>query len=61
MHVGSVLSPETLILKNFFFNLGIQWFTQTLELAYDIYKQYMLIASAKNLKWYLQFNPDELQ
>ena len=24
-------------------------------------KQYMLIASAKNLKWYLQFNPDELQ
>ena len=30
-HVGSVLSPEKLILKNSFFNYGIQRFTQTLE------------------------------
>ena len=62
MHVGSVLSPENLILKNSFFNYGMfQRFTRITNSLTIFTKQYMLIASAKNLKRYLQFNPDELQ
>ena len=62
MHVGSGLSPETLILKNSFFNYGMfQRFTRITNSLTIFTKQYMLIASAKNLKRYLQFNPDELQ
>ena len=62
MHVGSVLSPENFILKNSFFNYGMfQRFTRITNSLTIFTKQYMLIASAKNLKRYLQFNPDELQ
>ena len=62
MHVGSFLSPENLILKNSFFNYGMfQRFTRITNSLTIFTKQYMLIASAKNLKRYLQFNPDELQ
>ena len=62
MHVGSVLSPENLILKNSFFNYGMfQRFTRITNSLTIFTKQYMLIASAKNLKRFLQFNPDELQ
>ena len=62
MHVGSGLSPETLNLKNSFFNYGMfQRFTRITNSLTIFTKQYMLIASAKNLKRYLQFNPDELQ
>ena len=53
---------ENLILKNSFFNYGMfQRFTRITNSLTIFTKQYMLIASAKNLKRYLQFNPDELQ
>ena len=64
MHVGSVLSPEKLILKKFPFQLRHSKVHSDARITNSVTiftKEYMLIASAKNLKPYLQFNPDELQ
>ena len=64
IHVGSVLSPEKLILKKFLIQLRHSKVHSDARITNSVTiftKEYMLIASAKNLKPYLQFNPDELQ